>query len=105
MTNLTAGTYTLIAIATDSHYATATNAITITVASPAPIVLSAPRMSGSQFLFDVTGLTIGKTNLVLTSTNLNGWTPIRTNVGDAVSATVTNAAGPGALFYRMLQRP
>jgi len=105
VTNLAAGQYTLIAIATDYYFATATNAITITVALPEPIVLSAPRLSGSQFLFDVSGLTVGKTNVVLTSTNLANWTFIQTNVAVAASATLTNVAGGSSLFYRMLQLP
>lgn len=103
VTNLAAGTYTLIAIATDPYYAAATNAVTITVGSPTAISLSAPRMSGNQFLFDVAGLTIGKPNVVQTSTNLTAWTPIKTNVAAATSATVTNTPGPGAHFYRVMQ--
>lgn len=104
VTNLAAGTYTLIAIATDNYDATATNAITITVGSATPITLSAPRMSGGQFLFDVAGLTIGKTNVLQISTNLTAWTPVKTNVAASVSTTVTNTAVSGPHFYRVIQR-
>jgi plastocyanin len=105
VTNLAAGTYTLIAIATDYYFATATNAITITVGSATPITLNAPRVSGNQFLFDVAGLTIGKTNVVQASTNLTNWTSIKTNVAAVASITVTNAVSSGAHLYRVLQWP
>jgi len=105
VTNLAVGTYTLIAIATDSYSATATNAITITVGSQALIVLSAPRLAGNQFLFDATRLTIGKTNVVQTSTDCTNWNSINTNVATAISATITNTTAPGVHFYRMAQLP
>jgi hypothetical protein len=103
VTNLGAGTYTLIAIATDYYYATATNAITLTVVNPTPIRLSAPRLSANQFLFDVTGLMIGKTNLLQTSSDLKTWTPVKTNVATSVSATVTNTVIAGPRSYRVVQ--
>ncbi|MDW8308638.1 MAG: Ig-like domain-containing protein [Verrucomicrobiales bacterium] len=105
VTNLPPGSYTLIAVATDYYYATATNAVSITVVGGGPIQLSAPRRVGNQFLFDATGLTPGRTNVLQVSTNLVSWTGLQTNVATAASATFTNALLPGARFYRLVQRP
>jgi plastocyanin len=105
VTNLPPGNYTLIAVATDYYFATATNAVSITVVSAAPIQLSAPRRVGNQFLFDVTGLTVGRTHVLQSSTNLQSWIGIQTNVAAATSATFTNAVLPGARFYRVVQWP
>lgn len=106
-TNLPAGTYILTAIATDYNYNQATNVISITVSSAPAIVLNAPRMAGNQFLFNVAGLTVGKTNVVQYCTNLsNGtWTSMATNVASSSSRTVTNAPGVGWRFYRLFQSP
>lgn len=79
VTSLGVGTYTLIVVATDSRGAQATNSITITVSSVS-INLTAPRISAGQFLFNVTGLTVGKTNVLQTSTNLLSWKPTQTNL-------------------------
>jgi hypothetical protein len=106
-TNLPAGTYTLAAIVTDDNYNQATNAISITVSNTPAIVLTTPRMAGNQFLFDVAGLTVGKTNVVQYRTNLSTgiWTSTATNVASSSSRTVTNAPGVGLRFYRMFQSP
>lgn len=104
-TNLAVGAYMLLAVATDSRGWSATNAIAITASSSTPIHLSAPRMAGGQFLFDAAGLTVGKTNVVQTSTNLTNWTSIKTNFAAAVAATITNAVTAGPRFFRVLQWP
>jgi plastocyanin len=105
VTDLAAGNYTLIAVATDSHGAQATHVITITVGGAAGINLNAPRMAAGQFLFDVTGLTAGKTNVLQTSTNLISWQPAKTNLAADASMTVTNTRASGAHYYRVLQLP
>lgn len=105
VTDLAAGTYGLIAVATDSRGAQATNAITITVGGGAAVNLISPRMAGDQFLFDVTGLTSGKTNVLQTSTNLISWMSAKTNIAASAFMTVTNAPAPGPRFYRILQLP
>jgi plastocyanin len=105
VTNLAAGSYTLIAVATDSRGWTATNVVSITVGGATPLSLGAPRVAGNQFLFNVTGLVVGRTNVVQTSTNLRSWTSVKTNVAAAVAATVTNAVATGPHFYRVLQWP
>lgn len=105
LTNLDAGTYTLIAVARDSRGWTATNSINITVGQSAAVTISSPRISGGKFLFDVSGLMPGKTNIVQASTNLSSWTALNTNVAAAASMTVTNTANLNRRFYRILQLP
>jgi hypothetical protein len=108
VTNLAAGSYTLSVIAYDYAYATATNSISITVQSAAPIRLSAPRIVAGKFQFDATGLTAGKTNVLQSSTNLpfpTNWVPILTNVAAGSSASFTNTVSPGRRFYRLVQLP
>jgi plastocyanin len=105
VTDLPAGTYFLIAVTTDSRGAQATNAITITVGSVGPVTLAAPRISAGQFLFNVTGLTTGKTNLLQTSTNLLSWKSANTNIAASASMTVTNVPSSGPHYFRILQLP
>ena len=69
------------------------------------IILNSPRKTASQFLFDATGLTVGKTSVLQASTNLTGWTAIKTNVANNASMTFTNAmTGPGR-FFRLMELP
>lgn len=105
ITNLAGGTYTLLAMATDTYGLTATNAITVTVTGGAPVALNSSRLTAGQFLFDVTGLTAGKTNIVLVSTDLASWTPVQTNIASSASFTVTNTTALARQFYRILQLP
>ena len=105
VTNLDAGIYTLIAVARDSHGWTSTNSIMITVSSGTSVTLIAPRISTGQFLFDVTGLTVGKTNIMQASTNLFSWTAIKTNVADNTLMTFTNATALPRRFFRLVELP
>lgn len=74
---------------------------------PPPIALSNPRLSGNQFLFDVTGLSAGKTNVVLYCTNVSSgvWVPLLTNTATASSQTLTNPLVLSRRFYRLYQIP
>lgn len=106
VTNLAAGTYRLIAVATEANGGlTATNAITLTVTASSAINAVSPRFAAGKFLFDVTGLTAGKTNIVFASANLASWTPVQTNIASATSITVTNTTTVARQFYRVLQLP
>jgi plastocyanin len=105
VTGLVAGTYVVIAVATDSHGAQTTNAITVNVSGGAAVNLNAPRISAGKFLFDVTGLTSGKTNVLQTSTNLISWQPAKTNVAAGSAMTLTNTPSSGSHYYRLLQLP
>lgn len=84
---------------------TGTGTITVILPAPPGIVLNSPRKAGSQFLFDVTGLTVGKTNVLQASTNLISWTAIKTNVAADTSLTFTNAMTLPRRFFRLLELP
>ncbi|MDD5141235.1 MAG: hypothetical protein PHY43_13360 [Verrucomicrobiales bacterium] len=76
----------------------------VTVSIP-PITLGSPRNESGQFLFDATGLTVGKTNLLQASTNLTSWVAIKTNVADSASMTFTNATALSRRFFRLVELP
>jgi len=73
--------------------------------TPAGITLESPRSESGQFLFDATGLTVGKTNIVEASTNLLSWTAIQTNVAAAASMSFTNAITLPCQFFRLTELP
>jgi plastocyanin len=108
VTNLAAGTYTLTAIAFDNAGATATNSITIKVSASQQLALAAPRTLAGQFVFNASGLTLGKTNVLLTATDLpasrTGWVGLATNVANATTMSFTNAQKVRS-FFRLIQLP
>lgn len=82
------------------------NGVVIVSAPPAAdITLEAPRLEAGQFLFDVTGLTAGKSNVLLTSTNLTNWTALSTNIASSSTMTFTNSPAVGARFFRVYELP
>lgn len=109
VTNLAAGTYTLTVIAFDNGGASATNSVTIQVcACPSLLTLSSPRIVAGQFQFNVSGLVAGKTNVLLTSTNLlappKNWVSLSSNVAASSTMTFTNATLSEG-FFRLIQLP
>jgi len=103
ITNLPAGTYTLMAIAYDNVFTTATNAVTITVSTATPPSLIAKRF-GNQLVIswetnNAAGLSLqSSTNLV----SGTGWTPVPitpTPVGSQL--IVTNAIIGPRQFFRL----
>ena len=112
ISNLPVGSYVLTAIAYDNVGAATTNQINITVVSggggnPPTITVAAPRLVGGAFQFDVSGLVVGKTNLVetLTDLSLTNWVPVATNVAASSTMTVTNPVGSNASFFQVIQLP
>jgi hypothetical protein len=107
VSNLPAGTYVLMAVATDNVGAMTTNTITIQVGTVAPILLSAPKMVAGKFQFNVAGLTVGKTNIVQSSTNLalTNWVSLATNVAGTNTMSFTNSAVATRNFFRVVQLP
>lgn len=108
VTNLAAGTYTLMAIAWDFSFETTTNSITITVIDSSAITLTVSALAAGSFEFNATGLTAGKTNVLQTSTNLASplnWVSVSTNVADSSAASFTRPIAPGQHFFRVLQLP
>jgi len=77
--------------------------ITVNPALAPVINLEAPRLEAGQFLFDVTGLTVGKSNVLFFSTNLTTWVAQATNVAADVSMTFTNPISSGSQFYRVAE--
>ena len=102
VSNVAAGTYTLTVVAFDNGGATATNSITITVSGQ--LALRAPRILAGKFILDASGLIAGKTNVLLTSTNLSAWTPLSTNVASAGTMSFTNTQTSSG-FFRLVQLP
>ena len=88
----------------ESDYYNISPTVTVTV-NASPIQLKLPRIAAGDFLFEVTGLTVGKTNLIQSSTNLVAWTAIKTNIAAASSVTYTNPISTRFQNYRILQRP
>jgi len=107
VTNLPPGTYQLTAIAYDNLGASATNQITISVQGQG-ISLTAPQFVAGTFQFSVSGLTVGKTNVIQASTNpaiTTGWAPLVTNVATATLLSFTNSAALSQRCFRVLQLP
>ena len=72
-----------------------------------PITLSSPKRVGGQFQFDISGLVIGRTNIIEASTNLTAWLPLVTNVAASTTSSYTNTqvASFGTRFFRVVQLP
>ena len=104
VTNLAAGTYILTAIAYDNAGGTATNSITVYVQGG--ITLTAPKIVAGRFLFNASGLAVGKTNVLQNLTDLltKNWVSVATNVATTNTMSFTNAAS-GRAFFRLLQLP
>jgi hypothetical protein len=103
LTNLSAGTYTLTAIAWDYSYVTYTNSIVITVKNPGPITLNGVSWKGTNLIFQADGLAIGKTNVLESSTNMMDWWPVQTNVAEGTSLNFTNPPVARCQFFRVMQ--
>lgn len=69
------------------------------------ITLESPRLENGQFLFEATGLSVGKTSVLMSSTNLTSWTAIQTNVADGSSLTFTNTTSLGHCFFQVVEQP
>ncbi len=107
VSNLGPGTYVLTAIAVDYGEAATTNSISITV-QPPTLLLSNTRTAGSDFVFDISGLTTGKSVVLEARSTLADstvWVPLRTNVASAPAISMTNPVAPGAAFFRACQLP
>jgi plastocyanin len=85
---------------------TGTGTIVVTSVNDTPeIALASPRVVDGQFLFEATGLTAGKANVLEFSTNLVLWIAVKTNLANNTSLIFTNQFSPGARFFRIYQLP
>ena len=84
----------------------ATGTITVSPAGVTPVInLESARITGGEFLFEATGLTAGKANVLLSSIDLTTWLPVSTNTAASNSVTFTNAVDPGQRFYKVVELP
>ena len=105
--NLAAGSYILSAIAADNNGLKSTNAVTISVVTPLPLVLNAPQFSAGNFQFSYAA-NIGLSYVVQQSTNLAAlnWTSLFTNLAASNPAVfVDNNATNNPGFYRVGRLP
>ena len=107
VSNLGPGTYVLTAVAVDYGEAAVTNSITITVRTPT-LLLSNARKAGGQLVFDVSGVTLGKSVVLEARSTLADtdiWLALQTNVAAGTSISLTTPISPGAAFFRAYQLP
>jgi len=104
--NLPAGTYNLLAVATDNQSATGTSSVaTISVVNPVDVVLSgAQRLSGTNFQFRYTA-NPGLRYVVERSPILTNWSSVATNTASGPSESFTDAINTGRNFYRVRRLP
>jgi hypothetical protein len=106
--NLAAGSYTLSAIATDNNGATATNAMTISVVTPVPVIFSGVQPSaGANFQFNYSA-NVGLRYIVQRSASLApaNWITLTTNTaGGNPVVFVDNHATNNTGFYRVGRLP
>src|SRR5262249_36894232 len=102
VSNLAAGTYAFCAVAVDDSGSKATNELTISVVTPAPIRLSAAqRLSPTSFQFSYAA-TVGLRYVIQRSSDLTNWTDLTTNTAAANSITFRDAAATqNPAFYRV----
>jgi plastocyanin len=102
--SLSAADYTFSAVATDNGGLTATNAITLHVVTPLPIVLTAPQfLSLTDFRFNYTA-NPGLTYLIQRASSLSSgiWTTLGTNQAGGTSVIFDDPAATGSpAFYRV----
>lgn len=105
VSNLAAGSYTLIAQAVDNAGATNSSpAISVNVTAPVSLSLLSTTAAG-EFQFTLEGTASGTTNIIQGSGNLTDWVNLRTNIS---SGTPLNFIDPASTslpfrFYRVLQ--
>jgi hypothetical protein len=106
VTNLGAGAYTFFAVASDNTGGKATNSISLSVVTPAAVVLTAPlRLSPTQFRFNYTANT-GLTYVVERSVALTGFFRLNTNTAAGTNIVFTDGSATNPRnFYRVGRVP
>jgi hypothetical protein len=102
--HLAAADYSFSAVATDNGGLTATNAVTVHVVTPVPIVLSAPQfLSPTDFRFNYTANS-GLSYIIQRASNLGSglWTTLSTNLATGSPMLFDDTAVSGSpAFYRV----
>jgi plastocyanin len=65
--------------------------------------LESVSMADGKCVFQASGLTVGKTNVLHASTNLVNWIPIETNTASGSSMSFTNVTTTTRRFYRLVE--
>ncbi len=70
-------------------------------------LMAGAAQTNGQFQFTLTGLTLGKTNVVQASTDLSNWVLLRTNIATSNTMDFTDPAAGNFIqrFYQMLEQP
>jgi hypothetical protein len=106
VSNLAASAYTFSAVASDNTGLKATNAVSVSVVQPVPVVLTnSQKPSAAQFRFDYSA-NAGLQYVIERSATLTGFTPLITNTAAASSVSFTdNAPALSTNFYRVGRLP
>jgi plastocyanin len=81
-----------------------TGTVTVLPAVVAPeIRLESPRLVNGQFVFDASGLSLGRSYALLASIDLKDWFQLTTHVAVGPILTFTNATGLGQLYFRVTE--
>ena len=105
--NLSAGNYTLTAIASDNLGAKNTNTVSISVVTPVSLLITAPQKITGNFQFSY-GVNTGLTYIIQRATNLvvSNWISIVTNKANSnPTVFVDGPATDGSRFYRVGRLP
>jgi len=102
VSNLSAGSYTFSAVASDNGGSKATDTISISVVTPGPISLSAPQfLPPASFQFSYSA-TVGLKYVVQRSPDLTQWTALSTNTAASGLVVFTDQSANGSQgFYRI----
>ncbi len=105
-TNVSSGTYSLKAVATDNLGATNTSVVSVSVADPVPIMLSnLTRPSATAFQFDYSG-TPGLSYIISRTSDFVQWTPLATNTATGATSSFVDITADGPLdFYKVSLQP
>ncbi len=103
--NLSAGAYSLTAVATAAGISATSSVVNITTVVPVTISNSPPRITNGTFSFDYTA-NPGLSYVVMKSSNLVNWVPVVTNIPGSSPVHFTDPFAPGGtLYYRVGRLP
>ena len=102
---LSAGLYSLTAVATAAGVSSTSAVVNISVLAPGAIILSSPKVAAGQFSFDYTA-SLGLNYVIENSSNLVNWQPLVTNTASSNLVHYTDGVIPGgARSYRVGKVP
>lgn len=102
---LTAGPYSLTAVATANGLSTTSAVVTISVVNPVAVTLSSPQISNGNFTFSYSA-DAGLSYVLQDSSDLSTWISLGTNVATSNPVTVTEPILPsGNAYFRVGRLP